>query len=71
MSGRQLIIVVILLSLAGFGLMAYKSTVLGFPLTPDRQSELWTIEARVGFERYTPGSVKARLRIPNKLVNFR
>jgi hypothetical protein len=70
MSGRQLIIVVILLSLAGFGLMAYKSTVLGFPLTPDRQSELWTIEARVGFERYTPGSVKARLRIPNKLVNF-
>jgi hypothetical protein len=70
MSGRQLFVVVILLASAGLGLVAYKSTVLGFPLVPDEQSELWTIEARVGFERYTPGSVKARLRIPNRLVNF-
>jgi hypothetical protein len=70
MSGRQLFVLVILLASAGLGLAAYKVTVLGFPLVPDEQSELWTIEARVGFERYTPGSVKARLRIPNKLVNF-
>lgn len=70
MSARQLIFVVILLAASGAGLVAYKSAVLGFPLTPDKQSELWTIEARVSFERYTPGSVKARLRIPNQLVNF-
>jgi len=70
MSGRQLIVLVILLAAAGLGMTAYKTSVLGFPLTPGEQSDLWTIEARVEFNRYTPGSVKARLRIPNELVHF-
>jgi len=37
--------------------------VLGFPIAPQQQTRIWTIEAAVTFEP-GPAAVKATLRIP-------
>jgi len=65
-SGRRRHLLLLSASLAVIGISVgiYRAVDLGFPLTPDATSPLWTIEARIQFERFTPGSAKATLSIP-------
>lgn len=39
----------LILAAAGLGLCAYKVEKLGLPLTPDSQTQVWTVETRVSF----------------------
>jgi hypothetical protein len=57
------------LALIGLALFAYKSQVLGFPLHPEEQTRVWTVEAAVRFDA-GPAAVKATLRIPNLTPGF-
>jgi len=62
-----------LLSLAllaiGMGICYYKVAHLGFPLSPDDQAEIWTVEARVGFIA-EGGPAKVRFEIPHAPPGF-
>jgi hypothetical protein len=58
------------LTVAGLSLATYRATVLDFPLAPDSQRSLWTIETRIEFERYTPGPAKVALTIPSQPYGF-
>lgn len=49
----------------GLGTMAYKVTELGLPLRPADQAEVWTVEARVGFQAQS-GIAKVTLTTPYK-----
>src|SRR5262245_6891312 len=48
---------------AGLSLFYYKVTSLGLPLTPEAQTEVWTIESHVSF-RGNGGPAKATLTLP-------
>src|SRR5262245_25891739 len=48
---------------AGLSLFYYKVTSLGLPLTPEAQTEVWTIESHVSF-RGNGGPAKATLMLP-------
>ena len=41
---------ILILSLLGLSLFLYKALVLGFPLNPDIQSEVWNVETRISFQ---------------------
>jgi hypothetical protein len=62
---RHLYLLSATLAVAGLSVAAYRVTELGFPLSPGATSPLWTVEARVQFERFTPGPAKAMLAIPS------
>ncbi|MCJ7815073.1 MAG: UUP1 family membrane protein, partial [Xanthomonadales bacterium] len=64
MSKRHIYILAACLVLAGSSLFLYKLRTLGLPLDEAQETEVWTIEAHVEFQRATTGAVKARLRIP-------
>jgi hypothetical protein len=66
-SRAKLILWVLLLVLAGGGVAAYKSLVLGVPFWRGEQVYDWQIEARVSFLA-TGKSVKARLSLPATAV---
>lgn len=70
MNLRHLYILAGTLTLLGAGVFVYKVSGLGFPLTPDADSQLWTVEARIEFTRYTPGPAKVSLAIPTNPVGF-
>ena len=57
--------------LAGSSLFLYKVRTLGLPLDAAQETEVWTLEAHVSFQRSTAGAVKARLRIPMNPPGFR
>jgi len=60
---RQLRLLSLALALVGLGVFYYKAGVLGLPMWPAQQTEVWTLEARVSFEaRKRP--VRVSLRIP-------
>ena len=64
MQNRQLRLLSLVLLLTGLGVFYYKAAVLGVPLRPRQQTEVWTLEARVRFEaRKRP--VRVALRIPD------
>lgn len=63
MKNRHLYILAALLAALGLSLFAYKSQVLGFPLQPQEETQVWTIEAALRFES-GPAAIKATLRIP-------
>jgi len=63
MNNRHIYVLSAVLALMGLALFAYKSQVLGFPLQPQEQTRVWTIEAAVRFDA-GPAAVKATLRIP-------
>jgi hypothetical protein len=52
-----------LLAALGLALGAYKLLVLGFPLTPEAQTEVWRVEVHVAFEA-AGGPVTAALKVP-------
>lgn len=58
----HLLLVVLLLSAVGLSVAWYKYDTLGFPLTPDRETETWTVEAQIHVETGTaPASVRFAL----------
>jgi len=64
MNNRHIYVLAALLTALGLGLFAYKAKVLGFPLKPQQETQIWNIEAAVAFEP-GPAAVKATLRIPS------
>src|SRR5918994_7854609 len=69
LNNRHLYLLSAALALLGLGLFAYKVQVLGFPLRPQEQTQIWNIEAAVRFEP-GPAAVKATLRIPSLTPGF-
>ncbi len=67
-STRVIVIALALLAI-GLALIVYKSRVLGFPLLPDRQAQIWTVEAAVHFEAGA-GPIKVKLYIPSLTPGF-
>jgi len=63
MNNRHIYLLSAILALIGLALFAYKSQVLGFPLQPQEQTQVWTVEAAVRFDP-GPAAVKATLRVP-------
>jgi hypothetical protein len=64
MNNRHTLLLGIVLAVLSVSLFVYKVRVLGFPVSPQSQTQIWTVEAAVSF---TPGpaAVKATLRIPS------
>ncbi len=50
MNRRHFYVLVAGLSLTGLGMFLFKFLVLGFPLTPYEQADVWDLEARITFE---------------------
>ncbi len=70
MNRVHLWVLALLLTLAGLGIFYYKWTVSGFPLQTQALAEVWTVEARVSFNRPRSGPVKAVLRLPENPPGF-
>ncbi|MBB6094337.1 hypothetical protein HNQ60_003218 [Povalibacter uvarum] len=64
MNNRHIYFLAAVLTVLALSMFAYKAKMLGFPVMPQQQTQIWTIEAAVSF---TPGpaAVKATLRIPS------
>src|SRR5262245_9976234 len=64
MDNRHTYFLAMVLAALSLSLFVYKAKVLGFPLAPQSQTQIWAVEAAVSF---TPGpaAVKATLRIPS------
>ncbi|MGH8186309.1 MAG: UUP1 family membrane protein, partial [Steroidobacteraceae bacterium] len=58
MNNRHIYLLAAALVLLGLALFVYKTRVLGFPLTPQEETQIWNIEAAVRFEP-GPAAVKA------------
>lgn len=69
MNNRHIYVLTAVLALIGLALFAYKAQVLGFPLQPQEQTQVWTIEAAVRFDP-GPAAVKATLRVPSLTPGF-
>lgn len=71
MNGRayRVWIIAILLTVGGLSMSYYKWRELGFPLEPQAETEVWTVEVTVSFEA-RPGPIKANLYIPGLTPGF-
>jgi len=67
--GYRLWIVVTVLVVAGLSLSLYKWRELGFPIAPEAETEVWTVEVTVSFDA-GPGPIKANLYIPGLTPGF-
>ncbi len=70
MTQRYVYVLAALLAVFGLSVFAYKWQVLGFPLTEDQETPVWTIEAAVSFDS-GPGSITAELQVPALTPRFR
>ncbi|MDF9392860.1 MULTISPECIES: inactive transglutaminase family protein [Methylococcus] len=52
------------LTAVGLGLCYYKVKILGLPLLPTEQAEVWTVEARIEFKARRDTAVKVQFAIP-------
>jgi len=68
MKKSQLYLIALILATIGFGGAFYKWRVLKFPLTPNEEVQVWTVEARVGFEENGRPN-KVELLVPSALQN--
>ncbi len=59
-----------LLTAIGVSMFLYKWQVLGFPVTDNQKTPIWTIETAIRFDS-GPGSIKANLQIPTLTPGFR
>jgi len=59
-----------LLTVVGLSVFIYKWQVLGFPISEDQETPVWTIESAIRFES-GPGSIKVNLHIPTLTPGFR
>jgi len=69
MNNRHLYTLTAALTVLALALFAYKVRVLGFPLAPQEQTEVWNVEASVNFDP-GPAAVIATLRIPGLTPGF-
>ncbi|MDX1508354.1 MAG: UUP1 family membrane protein [Woeseiaceae bacterium] len=70
MKQRYVYILAVLLTVAGLAIFGYKWRVLGFPLTDNQETPVWTIEAAIKFDS-GPGSIKVNMLIPTLTPGFR
>ena len=70
MTQRYVFVLAVLLTLAGVSLFVYKWQVLGFPLSQNQETSVWTIESAISFDS-GPGSIKVNLHIPTLTPGFR
>jgi hypothetical protein len=70
MTRRYVYILAALLTMISAATFAYKWQVLGFPLTANQQTPVWTIETSVQFDA-GPGSIKVNLQIPTLTPGYR
>ncbi len=61
---QQLIIMIVILMVIGFGTTLYKVKVLGFSFSPDKKETIWTVESKIDFEA-DGGPVKVSLNMPD------
>lgn len=59
-----------LLAVVGLAVFFYKWQVLGFPVSQDQETPVWTIEASISFDS-GPASIKVNLLIPTLTPGFR
>jgi uncharacterized protein (DUF3820 family) len=69
MNNRHIYALSAVLTLLALSLFVYKARVLGFPVSPQQETQVWNIEAAVKFEP-GPAAVKATLRIPSLTPGF-
>jgi len=69
MTNRHLYILAAVLMALSLSLFFYKYRVLGFPIHPQEQRQVWNVEAALTFEA-GPAAVKATLRIPSLTPGF-
>lgn len=69
MSRLHLLLLAGVLSAAGLALAGYKVAVLGFPLTPDAEVDIWTVQARFTVDARR-GPVRAVLQVPQEPPGF-
>jgi hypothetical protein len=69
MSIYRVPILALILAVTGLGMFLYKVQILGFPMWPEGQAPVWTVEARLSFDG-GPGPVKANLHIPGLTPGF-
>lgn len=62
-------ILALILAAIGAGLFVYKVRVLGYPVMPDAETQVWTVETRVSLKAAS-GPVKASLFIPGLTPGF-
>jgi hypothetical protein len=70
MTLRYVCVLAALLTAIGLSIFVYKWQVLGFPVTGDQKTPIWTIETAIRFDS-GPGSMKANLQIPTLTPGFR
>ena len=69
MNNRHIYLLAAALTVISLSLFFYKARVLGFPIMPQEQRQVWNVEAAVTFEP-GPAAVKATLRIPSLTPGF-
>lgn len=70
MKHRYVFVLAALLAAIGLSVFVYKWQVLGFPISEDQDTAVWTIESAVKFES-GPGSIKVQLQVPTLTPGFR
>jgi len=69
MLNRQLYILSASLAAAAIALFLYKSQILGFPIQPHSETQIWNVEAAVTFDP-GPAAVKVNLQVPSLTPGF-
>ena len=70
MQQRYVYALAVFLAVVGIAVFAYKWRALGFPLTENQETPVWTIESAISFDS-GPGSIKVNLHIPSLTPGFR
>jgi len=70
MTDRYVYVLALILTITGLSIFAYQWRVIGFPLTANEESPVWTIESAISFTG-GPGSVKVTLHVPTLTPGFR
>jgi hypothetical protein len=69
MTPRYVYALAVLLTTIGVSAFVYKWQVLGFPVTGNQKTAIWTIETAIRFDS-GPGSIKVNLQIPKLTPGF-
>jgi hypothetical protein len=69
MNNRHIYVLSAVLAALSIALFVYKSRVLGFPMSPQEETQIWNVEAALSFDS-GPTAVKATLRIPGLTPGF-
>ena len=70
MKQRYVYVLAALLTIVGLSVFLYKWQVLGFPVSENQETPVWTIESSVKFDS-GPGSIKVKLHVPTLTPGFR